>query len=299
MNFFSGLTVLVTGGAGFIGSHIVEKLVNLGAHVTVLDNLSTGSLDNLQNVKGHFNFIHGDINNFEDCRKACAGQKIVFHLAAKISVAESIKNPAPCYETNVVGTLHMLQACVAQNVQRFVFSSSAAVYGAQENPCHEEMVCRPESPYGTSKLLGELLCKDFYQQHNLETVCLRYFNVYGERQNPNGTYAAVVAAFKNCMQKQKPITIFGDGMQTRDFISVDEVANANITLAAAQKNLVAGQIFNIGTGTSITLLELIEKLKKDFPGYQEPIEFLPARTGDIKHSQAVCEKYKNIGKFLE
>lgn len=153
--------VLVTGGAGFIGSHLVEQLINLGAQVTVLDNLSTGSLDNLTTIKNHFTFIRGDITSLQDCLKACTGQEFVFHLAAKISVAESMKNPTPCYETNVLGTLHMLQACVAQNVERFIFSSSAAVYGAQENPCHETMICNPESPMAVQNCLASFYAKAF------------------------------------------------------------------------------------------------------------------------------------------
>ena len=190
--------------------------------------------------------------------------------------------------------MHILEAAHQNKVKRFLFSTSAAVYGPQEEPCHEKMRCKPDSPYGHSKLLGEKLCAQYWQNYDLETVCLRYFNVFGERQNLNGAYAAVVATFKNCMEQNKPITIFGDGTQTRDFIPVEKVVEANIQLALAEKENVVGQIFNIATGKSINLLELIEQLKKELPIFSGNVTFLPARKGDIKHSQAQCTKYKNI-----
>ncbi|MGE0207148.1 MAG: SDR family NAD(P)-dependent oxidoreductase [Candidatus Babeliales bacterium] len=286
--------VLVTGGAGFIGSHVVKQLLARGAHVTVLDNLSTGSLENLQKVKHNITFLQGDIRNFQDCLQACREHSIIFHLAAKISVPESTKHPEECYDTNIIGTLHMLEAARQKNVERFIFSSSAAVYGVQEEICHENMRCMPSSPYGHSKLIGEQLCKDFWQTHSLETVCLRYFNVFGAGQNPHGSYAAVVAAFTECMRTNKPITLFGDGLQTRDFIAVEKVAAANIDCALAAKDRVAGQVFNIATGSSITLLALVEQLKQKFPDYKQPILFEPARAGDIKHSRASVKKYENL-----
>lgn len=286
--------ILVTGGAGFIGSHLVETFVGQGAQVTILDNLSTGSLENLKTVKDNISFIQGDIKNLDECLKASSQKEIIFHLAAMISVAESMKNPQACYETNVAGTMNMLEAARQNKVKRFLLSSSAAVYGPQEKPCHEEMLCTPESPYGHSKLLGEILCKNYWQNYKLETVCLRYFNVFGQRQNPHGDYAAVVAAFRNCMQENKPITIFGDGTQTRDFIAVEDVVAANLSLAEASTQKVAGQVFNVATGLSISLLELIDTLSKDFPDYKKELIFKPARSGEIKHSVALCRKYQQV-----
>lgn len=287
--------VLVTGGAGFIGSHLVEKLVELGANVTVLDNLSTGSLTNLQKVSNAITFIKGDIKTLNDCLSAARDCQIIFHLAAHVSVPESLQNPKECYETNVIGTLHMLEAARQNSIKRFIFSSSAAVYGPKEELCHEESICQPESPYGHSKLIGELLCQDYWHDYGVQTICLRYFNVFGNRQNPHGSYAAVVCKFKQCMQQNKPITIFGDGLQTRDFIGVDSVVDANIQLAmSADHN--AGTIFNIGTGQSISLLELITQLKKEFPFYVHKPIFKPARQGDIKHSRADCSKYQMLEK---
>ena len=292
--FYKNLPVLVTGGAGFIGSHITQKLVELGAQVTVIDNLSTGNIENLKNIKQHITFIEKDIINIDNCVEATRGQAIIFHLAAFISVPESIKNPAKCHEINVNGTFNILHAAQMNNVQRFVFSSSSAIYGSIEGICKETMTPHPESPYGTSKLIGEYYCKQFADNFGLHTVALRYFNVFGERQNPNGAYAAVIAKFKNLMKQNKPVTIFGDGLQTRDFIPVANVVEANLTIAMLPKTFMNGQVFNIATGKSINLLELIDMLKKEFPLYNQEILFQPARIGDIKHSSADCSKYKSI-----
>jgi UDP-glucose 4-epimerase len=292
--FFKDLPVLVTGGAGFIGSHIVEKLVELGARVTVLDNLSTGSLDNLSAVLPHITFIKGSITDKTVCLEATRGISTVFHLAAFISVPDSLEHPLECYTVNVEGTLNLLEACRCNSVERFIFSSSAAVYGSRACVCSEETPPHPESPYGTSKLIGEFLCQQYARNYGLQTVCLRYFNVFGERQNPHGAYAAVVAKFKYQMQHNLPITIFGDGQQTRDFIPVGQVAQANLILAMLEQDYMKGDVFNIGTGKSITLLELIDLLKTDFPSYNQSIHFEPERQGDIKYSQADCQKYLSI-----
>ena len=189
----------------------------------------------------------------------------------------------------------MLDAARMNGVERFVFSSSAAVYGSQEGICSEDMPCAPNSPYGFSKRIGELYCQQFATNFGMHTAILRYFNVYGDRQNPNGAYAAVVAKFKDLMRHNKQITIFGDGQQTRDFISVTDVADANLLLGM-YAHQVAGNIFNIATGKSINLLELVELLKKEFPTHTGDTIFAPARSGDIKHSSADCSKYQSLAR---
>lgn len=320
--FYKNLPVLVTGGAGFIGSHIVEKLAQLGAKVTIIDDLSSGSLKNLDNInlnnkninnanldnknnrninkanldniKGNFKFIHKSITDMDACLQATYGQAVIFHLAAFISVPESIANPSLCHQINVDGTFNILEAARINKVQRLVFSSSAATYGPTKAVCKEDMAPDPQSPYGTTKLIGEFYCKQFSNNFGLSTVILRYFNVYGDRQNPNGAYAAVVAKFTDSIKNNKPITIFGDGLQTRDFVPVEYVANANLTVAMLDKSLMNGQIFNVGTGKSVTLLELLDMLKSKYPEYNQPVQFKPARDGDIKYSQANCSKYQSL-----
>ncbi|KKP29183.1 MAG: hypothetical protein UR12_C0013G0013 [candidate division TM6 bacterium GW2011_GWF2_30_66] len=292
--FYKNLPVLVTGGAGFIGSYIVEKLVSLGAKVTIIDDLSSGNLKNLDNVAGKYNFINKSITDMDACLQATCGQKIIFHLAAFISVPESIAKPDICHKINVDGTFNILEAARINKVERLVFSSSAATYGPTTAICKEDMAPDPQSPYGTTKLIGEYYFKQYATNYNLNTVVLRYFNVFGDRQNPNGAYAAVVAKFTDSMRNNKQITIFGDGLQTRDFVPVESVAEANLTVAMLDKNLMNGQIFNVGTGKSVTLLDLVEMLKEKFPNYKQELQFKPARDGDIKYSQADCSKYQSL-----
>ncbi|MBI2775077.1 SDR family NAD(P)-dependent oxidoreductase [Candidatus Dependentiae bacterium] len=295
---YSYMNVLVTGGAGFIGSHLVEKLVTLGAQVTVLDDLSTGSLENLQNVSSQIKFIHGTINNLQTCIAASKQTDIIFHLAAFISVPESMSNPINCFETNVNGTLHLLKAAHLNKSKRVVFSSSSAVYGSVEGTCSEHTNCKPESPYGHSKLMGELLCRDAVKSSELSAISLRYFNVYGERQNPHGQYAAVVAQFKERMKLNQPITIYGDGSQTRDFVPVCTVVQANLTSGLLPLATSSFEVFNVGTGQSITLLQLVEQLKNEFPEFSAGIRFSPARKGDIKQSNADCTKFVRVQKMI-
>jgi len=292
--FYRGRNVLVTGGAGFIGSHITHKLVQLGAHVTVMDNCATGFLKNNADIRDHITFLQQDVTNRQACLEATKNKNIIFHLAALVSVPESVDNPLACHEINVDGTFNLLESARINNVERFVFSSSAAVYGPGTDICTEQMPCKPTSPYGTTKLIGELLCKQYAHNYGLKTVCLRYFNVFGAHQNPAGAYAAVVATFRKLMALNKPLTIFGDGLQTRDFIPVDQVVTANFLLGMQSGPIMCGSTYNIATGSSMSLLELIDLLKKEFPTYTaEPI-FAPARQGDIKHSKADTSKWKRI-----
>lgn len=289
-NFYHNKPVLVTGGAGFIGSHITEQLVNIGARVTVLDNLSTGKLTNLDAVIDKITFITGDITDYQTCLQATHNQSIVFHGAAVVSVPESVAQPILCHEINTQGVNTLLEAARSNIVNRVLFSSSSAVYGAQNSTCSEETLCAPTSPYGFSKLMGELYCQQYAQVYGLKTLCLRYFNVYGPRQNAQGAHAGVVAKLRQHMANNQPITLFGDGLQTRDFSPVGDIAAANITLGALPPEYFTGQAINIARGTSITLLELIEQLRKEFVDYNQPITFSNPRTGDILHSAADCTK---------
>lgn len=293
-HYYKNKQVLVTGGAGFIGSHIAEELVSYGAYVTVLDNLSTGNLENVAHIKDHITFIEGSITDMQTCLDATRGKSHIFHLAAFISVPQSLEEPQACHAINVDGTFNLLEAARQNNVKRFVFSSSSAVYGPALTTCNETTSCNPTSPYGFSKLIGEYLCKQYAVNFGVDTVCMRYFNVYGNRQNPNGQYAAVVAKFKDCMRQNLPITIFGDGLQTRDFIPVEQVAQTNLLLGMLPADDVSGEIFNVATGRSISLIELFNLLKKEFPFYALEPQFAPERTGDIKHSAADCSKLQKI-----
>ncbi len=292
--FYLNKRVLITGGAGFIGSHLAEKLVQLGAKVTILDNLSTGNLENLSKIKDQINFIQGDIRSAKACNLATKNQEIVFHEAAFVSAAQSCEKPYECYEINVHGTLNILDAAGRNGVEKLIFASSAAVYGNTNQACREDMICEPESPYGASKLTGEKYCQLVAQNSRLQSLSLRYFNVWGERQNPDGGYAAAIAKFKYSMQNNLPITIYGDGLQTRDFIHVSKIVEANLLLAMLDKAHLNGQAINVASGESKTLLAMLELVKQDYPSYQQPLQFMPARAGDIKYSCANNQKLADL-----
>ncbi len=291
-NVYKDKNILVTGGAGFIGSNICQELVKAGAKVTIIDNFSKGNLSNLRSIISEVNIIYGDITNKFTCKKVTKDKDIVFHLAALVSVTQSVKNPNICYKINVVGTKNLLEGCKKNNVPKFIFSSSASVYGNRNDKCTETDTPNPQSPYAKSKLEGEILCKEYSQEFGIQTACLRYFNVYGDNQDPNGEYAAVVAKFKYNLKNKVPINIFGDGKQTRDFIHVNKVANANLKIAM-QENL-SGNIINIATGKSINLLELITVLEKETNTEKSSLNFEPAREGDILNSFADCQKYLKL-----
>ena len=281
----------MTGGAGFIGSHLVDALVNAQAYVTVLDNLSTGNKDNLAQSINSITFIKGDIRDSQTCLDASKECEYIFHLAACVSVPQSMQEPEFCHDINLNGTFNLLEAARKNNIQRFVLSSSCAVYGEQTTPCTETMSCSPTSPYAYSKWMGELLCQQYARIFNTPTIALRYFNVIGERQNPYGPYAGVYAKFSDLMKENKRITIFGDGQQTRDFISVEQVVKANMQCALLPVTTCDGSPINIGTGTTTTIIDIYNKLKKTFPLYSKEPLFAPSRPGDIIYSCANTKKY--------
>lgn len=291
-DFYQDTPVLVTGGCGFIGSHLAELLVSYGARVTIFDDLSTGFEKNIAPIQNMTHFIKGSISDHEACLKATQGQRIIFHLAAATSVPHSVENPEHCHRINVDGTFNLLNAARINKVERFILSSSSAVYGQTEGTSIETDTCYPASPYGFSKLIDEYLCQQFSTNYGILVAMLRYFNVYGPRQNPHAAYAAVVAKFSERMEKNQPLTIFGDGTQTRDFVHVSQVATANLITGMMLSSKITGQAFNIASGKSITLFELIDLLKKNYPYYSGKIVFEAARPGDVAHTAAQCEKFK-------
>jgi UDP-glucose 4-epimerase len=280
------MKVLVTGGAGFIGSHVVYKLMIDGHDVVVLDDLSSGNMSNIEHHldEPRFRFVEGDIRQPQTVKKAFGGVDAVVHEAAIVSVPLSIENPVLTNDVNVKGTLNLLEAGLKAEIKRFVYVSSCAVYGdASKLPINEDFPVRPLSPYASSKLAAEEHCVAFYENHGLETVRLRYFNIYGPRQAAS-EYAGVMVKFLERIRKDQPPVIFGDGEQTRDFVYVSDVAEA--TLLALNRDGVAGNVFNIGTGEVVTInklcdvfLELTEK------GHLKPI-YMDARSGEVRHSQA-------------
>lgn len=296
---YSKIKVVITGGCGFIGSHIAEQLVSYGARVTIIDDLSTGFKHNIASFREHVTLIQKSIVDPAACQEAIAGADVVFHLAAYTSVPGSVSDPQLCHAINVDGTFNLLQAARKHGVKRFVFSSTSAVYGPREDRCYEtDAHLNPVSPYGATKLMGELYCKQFSLLFNVPCVMLRYFNVYGPRQNPDSQYAAAVAKFRQRMERNEPITIFGDGTQTRDFVHVHQVAESNLLVGMAPEHSVSQEIFNIGTGTSISILELAESLKKEYPHYTQKTQFAPARDGDVMHTQMSADKFNNLKEKL-
>lgn len=275
------MRALVTGGAGFIGSHLVTFLLQKGIEVRVLDNFSSGRRANLPSSHPHLKVLEGDIRDPEKVQQAVQGTDFIFHLAAFISVPKSLETPLSCLDVNVNGTAALLEAARHSGVQRVVLASSAAVYGeAPELPLREDTPPHPRSPYATSKLVNELYA-DLYTRMGLEVVALRFFNVYGPRQNPDSDYAAAIPRFISRLLNGEEIVIFGDGNQTRDLIYVEDVVNA-LWLAAERPN-VAGCIFNICTGQETRLLDVVETLSRLIPP-QRPHRFAAPRPGDIYRS---------------
>jgi len=277
--------VLVTGGAGFIGSNLAGELIKRGAKVSILDNLVTGFRENLDEINGNFEFIEGDLNDDTKLNTALEGVDIVFHQAALPSVPRSVETPLETHNACVNGTFNLLLKAKERNVQRLIYAASSSVYGDQETlPKVETMIPKPLSPYAAAKLMGEYYCQVFCRVYGLETLCLRYFNVFGPRQNPSSMYSGVISRFIDAMMTGKTPTIYGDGEQSRDFTFIANVVDANIK--AAQTKIGIGEIINVANGERISLNELLEVLKKitDSPNVQA--NYQAERKGDVKHSQA-------------
>lgn len=286
---------LVTGGAGFIGSHIVEALVARGDTARVLDNLSSGRAENLDRVINQIELIEGDIRDEVTVQKAAEGVDLIFHLAAMVSVPESMDKPVEAELINAVGTLNLLKAAHSSGARRLVLSSTCAVYGDEPTlPKTELMPPRPKSPYAISKQAAEAYCRLFDEIMGLETVVLRYFNIYGPRQNPSSVYSGVISIFVNKMLQGSAPFIYGDGEQTRDFVFVKDVVRAN--LLAAEVTGAASQIFNIGTGRQVSINQLFETLRTILMLDLEPV-YRPARPGDIRHSYGDASRVRAILKW--
>jgi nucleoside-diphosphate-sugar epimerase len=284
---------LVTGGAGFIGSTIVRALLEQGDFVRILDNFSTGKRENVEGLK--VEMLEGDLRDPSAVAEAVADIDVIFHEAAFVSVPQSMDDPLPCFEINQRGTEILLEAARKADVKRVVLASSAAVYGDLETmPLEEDFPLRPLSPYAVSKRVDELYAELYTRSFGLDVVALRYFNVYGPRQRPDSMYAAAVPIFARRLLDGKPITIYGDGGQTRDLVYVGDVVRANIL--ASEHPAAPGQVFNICTGDEIRVIDLVEVLMDLFPNAPAP-EFAPARPGDIYRSLGNPAKAEKILGF--
>ncbi len=283
---------LVTGGAGFIGGHMTRRLLDMGRKVRVLDDLSTGHRANLADVESDLEFIEGDIRDIPTVERAMRDVEVVFHFAARASVPRSVEQPRDAHDINVTGTFNLLLAARDVGARRFINSASSSAYGDTPTlPKIETMVPQPLSPYAASKLAAEAYCRSFCQVYDLETVSLRYFNVFGPRQDPNSQYAAVLPAFVSRMLRgQKPI-VFGDGEHSRDFCYVENVVNANVL--GMQADELHGEVVNIACGERTTLNEMIAQINAAL-GTQIEAEYQAPRVGDVKHSLASVEAAKNV-----
>ena len=283
---------LVTGGAGFIGSHIVMRLVHDGAVVRVVDNLSTGQIQRLDRVRSAIEWVQGDLADEAVAKNVVDGMDFVVHQAAVPSVQRSLSDPLGTNQANVVGTLNLLESSRRAGIRRFVYASSSSAYGDTEVlPKHEDMPPNPMSPYALQKFVGERYCKLYYDLYGLETVNLRYFNVFGPGQDPHSEYSAVIPRFINYLLTNRPITIFGDGEQSRDFTFVENVVEANL-LALGALNA-AGKMCNIGCGERITLNQLVANLEEEL-GVKANVTHLPPKLGDVRHSLADIERARAI-----
>jgi nucleoside-diphosphate-sugar epimerase len=278
-------TVLVTGGAGFIGSNLAEELINQGAKVKIIDNLITGFRENLEEINGDFEFIEADLNDGAKLSQALENVEIVFHQAAVPSVPRSVENPAETHDACVNATFNLLLKSKEAGVRRVVYAASSSAYGDQEiSPKVETMRPEPLSPYAVAKLVGEYYAQVFYRSYGLETVCLRYFNVFGPRQNPSSQYSGVISRFVDALAKDGQPIIYGDGNQTRDFTYVANVVNANLKAAQTDKGI--GEVINTANGEAISLNELYKVLQGLLEKQHIQIRYEAPRKGDIVHSLA-------------
>ena len=277
-------TFLVTGGAGFIGSHIVHRLQREGAKVRVVDNLSTGKKERLRDIDSSIELIEDDLTDRRVCDRAVQDAEYVLHQAAVPSVQRSIQDPLETNRANVIGTLNLLESCRQHGVRRLVYAASSSAYGdTQVLPKKEDMAPNPLSPYALQKFVGERYCKLYNDLYGLETVSLRYFNVFGPSQDPWSEYSAVIPKFATRLQSRQPLVVFGDGEQSRDFTYVDNVVEANILAIKAQRT--AGAVINVGCGESLTLNRLIRFLEEILQ-VQAVVDYESPRRGDVRHSLA-------------
>jgi len=278
-------SVLVTGGAGFIGSNLAGELLRRGAKVRIADNFLTGFQENLDEIEGEFDFVEADIADAAAARKIVDGIDVVFHEAALPSVPRSVADPVETHEACVNGTFNLLLAAKDSGVRRFIYAASSSAYGDQPTlPKVETMKPEPLSPYAAAKLVGEHYCRVFTQVYGLETYSLRYFNVFGPRQNPSSQYSGVISRFIDAFMKGGRPTIYGDGQQSRDFTYIANVVDANIKAMEAKEG--SGEVVNVANGEKVSLLELVEVMKRVTGRDEVEIDFQPERMGDVKHSQA-------------
>ncbi len=297
-----GKKILVTGGAGFIGSNLIERLLNEGGQVTCLDNLSTGFLRNIEGYMSHpmFSFVNGDIRDRQLCDDVCIGKDIVFHQAALGSVPRSVKSPLPTHDVNCTGFINMLQSATKAGVRRFVYASSSSVYGDHPTlPKVEENIGKHLSPYAITKYSNELNAAVFGKLYGIETIGLRYFNVFGKNQSPEGAYAAVIPKFIKAILGGELIEIHGDGMQSRDFTYIDNVLDVNILAATTTNQKAYDTVFNVAYGHHMQLIELLEMIEEKIVATRSNIrvvrtKHVPTRKGDIKHSFADVSKAINL-----
>jgi len=298
----SNKNILVTGGAGFIGSNLCEELLNLGANVTCLDNFSTGLRENLEAIKDNpkFKLIEGDIRDLEDCKTACENQDFVLHEAALGSVPRSINDPITSNDVNVGGFLNMLVAARDANVKRFVYAASSSTYGDSESlPKVEDIIGKPLSPYAITKYVNELYADVFKRTYDFDTIGLRYFNVFGRKQNPNGAYAAVIPKFVMQLMSHESPVINGGGEYSRDFTYIDNVILMNLLALTSDKTESLNEVYNTAFGERTTLNDLVKYLKQylsDFDPKIADVEIIYGdyRKGDVPHSLASIDKAKNL-----
>lgn len=293
-------TVLVTGGAGFIGSNLADELIRQGAKVRIIDNFLTGYRENLDEIAGDFEFVEGDINDHVKIKKAVDGVEVVFHQAALPSVPRSVADPAETHQACVNGTFSVFLAAKEAGVRRIVYAGSSSAYGDQPiSPKVETMRPDPLSPYAVAKLVGEYYAQVFYRAYGIETLCLRYFNVFGPRQDPTSQYSGVISRFVDSLSRGERPTIYGDGEQTRDFTYVANVVNANISAAQTYKGI--GQVMNVANGEAISLNQLLKVVQGLLERPNIQAVYAAPRTGDIVHSLAdnsLAKEYLDYKKII-
>ena len=285
--------VLVTCGAGFIGSHIASALLAGGARVRILDDLSTGHRENIEEIGGGVDFVQGSVADPEALKRALDGVELVFHEAAIPSVPRSVEDPVQTHIASVDGTFSLLLAARDQKVRRLIYAASSSAYGDQPTlPKLEDMCPDPLSPYAVAKLVGEYYCKVFSRVYNLETISLRYFNVFGPRQDPGSQYSGVVSRFISCLLNNEQPVIYGDGEQSRDFTYIDNVVSANLKAAETKEGI--GGVFNVANGDRVTLNQLLDELKDLTGNPHVTAEYKEARVGDVRHSLADVTAAKQL-----